>query len=265
MTGTGLRFTTSDDVRIAYDDEGDGAAVVLVHGYSSRRAHWEYQRSALLDAGYRVIGVDLRCHGDSDRPAHGQTINRLGQDVRELIDHLDVEDVTLLCHSMGTSVALGMHSISGFRGIRRFVAVDQSPKIINDDEWGWGVRGITWDNLMDAVHWRIKWSNEELEPPLPPDSLMALEPWDDYPHDEVLKLLVDHFVSDWRDQLPRIPVPTWVVTSRFTNYYHLEGMEWFADQLPDGRLSVFEHSGHNIFVTEPDAFNKQLLDFIAST
>lgn len=265
MPGTDLRFTTSDDVRIAFDDEGAGIPVVTVHGYSSRRAHWEFQRSALLEAGYRVVGVDLRGHGDSDRPAYGQTINRLGQDVRELMDHLDLEGVTLLCHSMGVSVALGMHSISGFGRVDRFVAVDQSPKIINDDEWSWGVRGVTWDNLMDCIYWRIKWSNEELEPALPADSLMALEPWDDYPHAAVRKLFIDHFVSDWRDQLPRITVPTWVVTSRFTNYYHLEGMQWFAEQVQDGRLSVFENSGHNIFVTEPEAFNRDLLHFIAST
>jgi pimeloyl-ACP methyl ester carboxylesterase len=118
---------------------------------------------------------------------------------------------------------------------------------------------------MDCIDWRIKWSNEELEPPLPRESKMAQEPWDDFPHSEVRKLFIDHFVSDWRDQLPRITVPTWVVTSRFTNYYHLGGMEWFAQQLPDGRLSVFEHSGHNIFVSEADAFNRELLAFMAST
>ena len=114
MSGQGLTMMTSDNVRIAFDDEGDGRAVVLLHGYGCRRGHWEYQREALLEAGYRVVAVDLRGHGDSETPRHGQTLARLGQDVRELLLQLDLEDVTLVGHSMGVSVALAMFTVSGF-------------------------------------------------------------------------------------------------------------------------------------------------------
>jgi non-heme chloroperoxidase len=263
MSGQGLTMITSDNVRIAYDDEGDGPAFVLLHGYGCRRGHWEYQREALLEAGYRVVAVDLRGHGDSDTPRHGQTLARLGQDVRELLQQLDLDDVTLVGHSMGVSVALAMFTVSGFDRIARFVSIDQSPKIINDEGWAWGVKNVTWHNVDDCVHWRIKWSNEESEPALPAGSAMAEEPWETFDHSAVIKLFVDHFVADWRDTLPRLPMPTWVVTSRFTNYYHLEGMEWFANQVPDGRLSVFEHSGHNPHVSEASEFNRHLLEFVA--
>jgi non-heme chloroperoxidase len=99
---------------------------------------------------------------------------------------------------------------------------------------------------------------------LPADSVMANEPWELFDHAAVFKLFQDHFVSDWRDALPRIPVPTWVVTSSFTNYYHREGMELVASQIPVSRFSVFEKSGHNPHVTEPAEFNRQLLDFAAA-
>jgi len=111
------------------------------------------------------------------------------------------------------------------------------------------------------VHFRIKWSNEDQEPPLPPDSVMGNEPWELFDNAAVFKLFTDHFVSDWRDALPRIPVPTWVITTAFTNYYHREGMEWFANQIPVSQFSVFENSGHNPHVTEPAEFNRQLLEF----
>ncbi|MET0886375.1 MAG: alpha/beta hydrolase, partial [Mycetocola sp.] len=99
-------------------------------------------------------------------------------------------------------------------------------------------------------------------PALPTGSAMAEEPWDTFDHEAVIGLFIDHFVADWRGTLPRLPMPTWVVTSRFTNYYHREGMEWFANEVPDGRLSVFENSGHNPHVSEADEFNRQLLTFI---
>ena len=261
MAGTNMKLRTSDDVNIAYDDEGSGTPFVLLPGYGCSRGTFEYQRKALLDAGNRVIAVDHRGHGASDKPKHGLTMARCGQDVRELLEHLDLEDVVLVGHSMGVSVSLAMLTISGFHRIQKFVSIDQSPKIINDETWGWGVKGVTWDNFQDCVHFRIKWSNEDQEPPLPADSVMANEPWEHFDNAAVLKLFTDHFVADWRDALPRIPVPTWVVTTALTNYYHREGMEWFADQIPVSRFSVFENSGHNPHVTEPDEFNRQLLEF----
>jgi non-heme chloroperoxidase len=265
VAGRALTMTTGDGVRLVYDDEGEGRAFVLVHGYACRRGHWEYQRDALLATGHRVVALDLRGHGASDAPRHGQSMARLGQDVRELLEVLDLHDVTLVGHSMGVSVALAMFSISGLNRVGRLVAIDQSPKIINDDGWHWGVKNVTWDNLQDCVNFRIKWSNEDQEPPLPEDSAMAREGWESFDHAAVSKLFLDHFVADWRDVLPHVQIPTWVVTSRFTNYYYREGMEWFANEVPQGRISVFENSGHNPHVSESGEFNRQLLDFVENT
>src|ERR671920_658033 len=139
MTNTDLTLRTSDDVNIAYDDEGSGTPFVLLPGYSSSRKTFEYQREALLAAGKRVIAVDHRGHGASEKPKHGLTMARCGQDVRELLEHLDLEDVVLVGHSMGVSVSLAMLTISGFSRIQKFVWIDQSPKIINDETWRWGV------------------------------------------------------------------------------------------------------------------------------
>ncbi|MDI9948070.1 alpha/beta hydrolase [Rhodococcus sp. IEGM 1305] len=263
MSGQGLSFITSDDVELIYDDEGVGRTFLFLHGYGCRRGHWEYQRQALLDVDHRVIALDLRGHGDSQKPPHGQTIARMGQDVRELISALDLDQVTLVGHSMGVSVSLAMFMISGSDRIERFVYIDQSPKIINDEHWHWGVKGVNWSNADDCVNFRIKWSNEDQEPPLPPGSAMAEEPWATFDHAAVSKLFLNHFVSDWRDVLPRIPVPTWVVTSRFTNYYHSDGMEWVAKQIPISRFTIFEQSGHQPHVSEAVEFNRQLLEFCA--
>jgi pimeloyl-ACP methyl ester carboxylesterase len=262
MRGTNLTLTTSDGVRLAYDDEGEGSPFVLVHGYDGLRAHWEFQRDVLLTAGHRVVALDQRCHGASDKPRHGQRMTRLGQDVHELLDMLDLDDVTLVAHSMGVSVSLAMFAISGIHRVGRFVAIDQSPKIVNDEHWSWGVRKVTWDNVYDCVHFRAEWGEPGLEPPTPESSAMSWT-WKTFDHDGVKRLLLDHFVADWRDVLPRITVPTWVVTGRLSPYYDLAGMEWFAGEVPGGKLTVFEQSGHSPHVTEAEEFNRQLLDFVA--
>lgn len=261
MHGPGRTMTTSDGVTLAYDDQGEGRPVVLLHGYSGRRANFEYQVAALLEGGNRVIALDHRGHGASETPAHGLTMARLGQDVRELVDILDLRDVALVGHSMGVSVALAMFTISGFDRIDRFVAIDQSPKIVNDESWGFGVKQVTWANAYDCVYFRAEWGTPGMEPELPPESSEA-EPWENFHHDAVRELLLDHFVADWRSVLPRIPVPTWVITGRLTNFYFPEGQQWFAGQVPDSRFTCFEESGHSPHVTEAEKFNRLLLEFL---
>ena len=156
MSGADQTMITSDGVRLVYDDEGDGSAILLLHGYSGRRVLWEFQREPLLAAGHRVIALDMRCHGASETPAYGQQMARLGQDVRELMEAVDVRDVTVVGHSMGVSVLYAMFAVSGFDRVARFVSVDQSPKIVNDDDWRWGVRKIAWDNVFRRGPFQVR-------------------------------------------------------------------------------------------------------------
>ena len=69
MAGTDLILTTSDGVRLVYDDEGEGRPVVLLHGFDSQRTAWTWQREALLAAGHRVVALDLdsRRRAEADR------------------------------------------------------------------------------------------------------------------------------------------------------------------------------------------------------
>ncbi|MBR8639650.1 alpha/beta hydrolase [Streptomyces tuirus] len=267
MSGIGLTFTTSDGVRIVYDDLGSGRPVVLVHGYSVERGFWDLQKDTLVDAGYRVIAIDQRNHGDSDRTEFGQRMSRHGQDLKELIDSLALNDIALVGHSMGVSVCLAMFSLHGTAGVSKFVAIDQSPKMVNDGDWTYGSGKITWDNLVGCLTGETKWFDPELEPTGPESADELLKRSGQlrlsFPHAHNRRLLLDHWVADWRDVLPKIKVPSWVVTAKYTPYHSVEGMQWFADQL-GGTLTVFEKSGHSPQVNESAAFNQALLAFLAS-
>jgi pimeloyl-ACP methyl ester carboxylesterase len=268
MSGTNLPLMTSDGVTIRYDDEGEGRPVVCASGFADQGSSWVFQRDALVEAGYRVIRFDHRMHGRSDSPSHGQRMSRLGLDLGDLITTLGLRDVVLVGHSMGVSVSLAYFSTAAdaWDRVTAFVAIDQSPKIVNEGDWQWGVRGITSENLYSAADFRFDWSNADREPAVP-EHVQPLRPagdewWEQFPVARARPLLIDHFVADWRDVLPRIPVPTWIVTGRHSPYYELDGMRWFADTVPHGSLAVFEHSGHEPHLNEYQAFNAQLLDFI---
>ena len=61
----------SADIDLAYNDQGSGQPVVLIHGFPLNGASWEKQTHALLQAGYRVITYDRRGFGASSQPSVG--------------------------------------------------------------------------------------------------------------------------------------------------------------------------------------------------
>ena len=104
-------FTTFDGKRLAYLDSGTGSPVVLLHGFASdHRGNWVAPGvvAALVAAGHRVVALDARGHGHSEKPhdpaAYGE--DAMVRDVQSLLDHLDLSAVTVVGYSMGSLVAL---------------------------------------------------------------------------------------------------------------------------------------------------------------
>jgi len=98
-----------DDVEIAFLDEGEGEPVVLVHGFASNKeVNWVATGwvSALTHAGRRVIALDDRGHGQStklyDPAAYHSAI--MAEDVRALLDHLDLPRADIIGYSMGARI-----------------------------------------------------------------------------------------------------------------------------------------------------------------
>ena len=102
------KFFDSAGVRIHYNDQGSGAPVVLLHGYAMNVANTARTGLAerLVDAGYRVLAVDARGHGESAKPhdpsAYGAEMAR---DVVRLLDHLNLLQAHLVGYSMGAIVS----------------------------------------------------------------------------------------------------------------------------------------------------------------
>jgi non-heme chloroperoxidase len=96
-------FTVKDRTEIYYKDWGNksGAVVFFSHGWPLNSDNWENQMFFLASHGYRVIAHDRRGHGRSSQPWEGNDMNTWADDLHELIEHLDVKNVTLVGHSTG--------------------------------------------------------------------------------------------------------------------------------------------------------------------
>ncbi len=107
--GAETDYFDAEGVRLRYVVGGNGETVVLLHGFSGS-ADGLYIKpgtfDALVNAGYRVVALDQRGHGNSEKPHDVASYGmQMVEDVRRLLDHLAVEKVHLVGYSMGAKVS----------------------------------------------------------------------------------------------------------------------------------------------------------------
>jgi len=101
---------SSNGYQIAFLDEGAGPPILLIHGFGSNaRVNWVNPGwvDVLVKAGRRVIALDNRGHGASDKPHEvgAYRVAALAEDARNLLDHLGIERADVMGYSMGARIA----------------------------------------------------------------------------------------------------------------------------------------------------------------
>jgi pimeloyl-ACP methyl ester carboxylesterase len=115
--------TSPDGIEIRFEAAGSGApALILVHGWSCDRTYWRGQLGPLA-ARHRVVAVDLAGHGESGAGREAWTMPAYGGDVAAVVDHLGLDDVVLVGHSMGGDVVVEAALLLGDH-VRGLVWVD---------------------------------------------------------------------------------------------------------------------------------------------
>ncbi|CCK32547.1 hydrolase [Streptomyces davaonensis JCM 4913] len=155
-------FTAADGTRLAYHQHGEGEPLLVVPGGPMRASSYLGNLGG-LDAGRRVIRLDLRGTGDSSVPADPGTYrcDRLVADVEALRAHLGLDRIDLLAHSAGGSLAL-LYAARYPERIRRLVLVTANP-------WALGIPAAPEDRLAAA---RLRKDQPWFEEAFP-----ALESW----------------------------------------------------------------------------------------
>lgn len=120
-------MTVPGGIRVAYEVVGDGPPIVLVHGFASNRVtNWRAPGwyEALTQAGRQVIALDVRGHGESDKPHDHDAYNEgeLAWDIERLLDHLGHEQADVMGYSMGGFITLRLLHDSASRVRRAIIA-----------------------------------------------------------------------------------------------------------------------------------------------
>jgi len=259
-----MEFMTSDGITLNYHDQGTGQSVVLVTGFGGYQEIWKLQVEYLLAMNCRVITFDHRNHGQSQRTNQGLTIQRLTTDLAELIDYLHLQKPILIGHSMGASICYSY--LSRYRNVKAVMAIDQSPKMLNDKKWPYGFEDITLDNFAEkvstpnGVHETLRGLDNRVAFDL--NNIRNQFP---FQRKESLPLLFDHLQKDWRKTLLQTAVPMSLVAAQQSPYFNCKYVEKISENNSQISQVVLDNCGHDIMAEIPEVFDQTLRHFIFSS
>jgi pimeloyl-ACP methyl ester carboxylesterase len=263
------QFMASDGAAVAYEDEGSGRPLVLLHGLMAHRGFFMRQRA--LGQSLRLISVDLRGHGSSPADPETLTVEQLAGDVAALVRHLELEDAIGLGWSLGASVLWQV--LAGAEG-KRFagaVIIDMSPRVLNDGIWELGLAPELCQARTEAIRGDFAsfaaGAGQAIFAQPVKDEALARWAGDEFARNDPAAM--DRLWSSLVDQdlcplLERITQPTLVVHGAHSQLYGPGTADYLTRTLPNARAVKFEQSGHAPQLEQSDLFNRTILDFAAS-
>lgn len=259
-----MKFQTSDGVELDYQVRGKGQPVVLIEGFGGYQAIWQAQVDYLLQMNCQVITYDHRNHGMSQRTDKNLTIEQLTADLAGLITYLQLDKPILIGHSMGASVCYAY--LKSFSNVKSVLAIDQSPKMLNDNNWKYGFENITESNFSKQL---VKTNNihETLHGLARQVALKVNQARTQYPFDRQsnLPLLFDHVQKDWRQTLLTSKIPISLVVAKMSPYFDYHFAEQFSKRNSKINSVVIDNCGHDIMAEVPEVFDQTLRHFIFSS
>ena len=256
---------TSGPVRIAYDRQGAGPLVVLLHGIGGNRSNWTRQL-AYLSGRYCAVAWDARGYGDSDDSPTTLAFGDFADDLARLLDHLRAECAHLVGLSMGGIIAQDFYARYRARVATLTLANTTSGLAHYPPE---RIEALLASRLapLEAGQTTAEMGAALLAELVSPYTTAAqrdqlfcsLAALRIEPYKQALRAIV---TTDFRAQLPRIAVPTLVVTSSDDQVVPPPVSQAMAEAIPGSEFVTIGRSGHLSNIERPDLFNELIGSFL---
>jgi non-heme chloroperoxidase len=263
-----------DGARIYYEDRGQGQPILLVHGWTCSSRFWQ-RNVAELAKEFRVVTLDLRGHGNSSKILGGHTIAQYARDVREIIELLQLEELTLAGWSLGGPVVLSYYD--QFRDDSRLKAlglIDTAPYPFSPAPWNsHSLKNHNHDALnamfatyaADPLQFAAAFTRKMFKGGTASDEdvrwisaeIAKTPPW------IAIAIYSDFVMSDHARVLSTLKLPVAVFAADSDIYQ--EGIKMgrsMAAQISRASFYPFEDGGHLLFYEQPGKFNQALATFI---
>ncbi|MBY6351521.1 alpha/beta fold hydrolase [Rhodococcoides corynebacterioides] len=274
MLSVGVENDTPIDLH--YQDRGEGAPVVLIHGWPLNGRSWEAQITSLLDAGHRVVTYDRRGFGSSSQPESGYDYDTFAADLSVLLETLDLRDATLVGFSMGGGEVVRYLAKYGSERVSKAVLAGAVPPYLYktednpdgglDDETIQGfLGGVENDRnaFIDGFATNFYSANGELKVS-EETRQYAVDMAAEASTTAMLGCVKAFSYTDFRDDLPKIDVPTLVIHGDADAIVPFEvSGKRSHEAIADSSLVLIEGGPHGFNASHPEEFDAALLEFLA--
>lgn len=271
LSGTDSVIEAPDGTHIAVTADGPahGRPVVMVHGWTEDRRVWKPVARRLLDAGARVIAYDQRGHGSSGVGVDGYTIEALADDLRAVLEGLDLHDAVIAGHSMGGMAA------QAFAGRYPEVVAERVAGLVlvstAATDMGLGPRReVVADRLMSSSLFQRTISHPTIGPLLTRASV-GRRPTVGHLR-ATAEMLAETSVAtrtgflsamrtmDLTTLLPSVKIPVTVVVGSRDALTPVRAAQRIAHLVEGARLEIVPGAGHQLPLEAPDLVARLILD-----
>jgi len=266
-------ITTTDGTMLFYKDWGTGKPVVFVHGCAMTSAFWEYMMLHLNSRGLRCIAYDQRSHGRSDDPGSGYDFDTLADDLHSVLEHLDLQDVTLVGHSMGGGEIIRYQARYGHCGRVSKLALIGTPDCLQlKDDNPEGIGNNLFEEMLATTIGKDfpKWLDDNVDAFYLPVTFGVSDGiirWTvDMMRTTPMRAVVDcqrqTFYVDLRSDVRQINIPTLVIHGDLDASIPFRCGKAIAEAIPGSVFKAYPGAPHGIIITHADELNSDLAAFI---
>ncbi len=271
--GTPVEVTAEDGAVLRGLDCGEGPTVMLVHCWTGTIGFWAPVARRLVDAGFRVVALDQRGHGDSDRGTAPYRPETLGADVGSIIDQLDLHDTVLAGHSMGglaaiayacRNAAAAKDRVKGLVLVATLAAPPKDPRLPDFDVdiskflplAAKAMKPVDYGLFGLLAVFGTRPARSQMEA-----ARAGFLVTDPETRRQALSMMMDF---DLRPQLADIDLPAVIVAGTHDQLTYLPGNEEIAEMILGARIEVLHGLGHMLPWEAPDQVTEQIIQMSKS-
>jgi non-heme chloroperoxidase len=243
--------------------------ILFLHGWPGSHNLFEYQFDQLPKMGYRCIGIDTRGFGNSDKPYGGYDYDRLSDDVRCVVDALQLNDFTLAGHSTGGAIAIrymARHKGHGVSKLALFAAA--APSLIKRPNFPYGLEKENVTKIIQGTYAdRPKMLSDFGDIFFFQHITKPFSEWFFQLGLQAAGWATASVANTWIKEvlfsdLAAINVPTLIIHGIHDKIVPFPLAKVQNQGIKNSKLVPFEFSGHGSFYDQRDKFNEELMKFI---
>lgn len=275
--GLDMYIETAPNVKLYVKDYGQGKPVILIHGWPLSNEMWEYQINTLVENNFRVIAYDRRGFGKSSQPWDGYDYDTLADDLKAIIEQLDLKEAALVGFSMGGGEVVRYFSRHGGKGVSKAVLIasitpfqlqtDSNPNGVPQEKYDGMATLIKQDRLsfldnFGKTFFGVSFISKPISTPLLDYYRMLCSFASPR---ATLECAKSFSATDFRSEMVSVNVPTLIIHGDEDKTVPIEiTSEVAAKLIPDNKFIVYEGAPHGLFYIEKDKLNKDLIEFLNS-